>query len=155
MTDKAIAPKYRRASGSSLIEALADALTSIKAEDKLTDLELANFLGKDGQDSGKAYRTGYAEMPVTAFLRGCEVWNGRFANGALALIGMKLVPLDAGNINDRASLSALTRLLLELSVALEDGEITHDELTAMKTAIEEAGKVVDRLRSPSLKVVGE
>jgi hypothetical protein len=148
-------PRYRTVSGSSLIEAMAKSLQAIKDEDGLTDDELGRMVGKSGKDQGKAYRTGFTEMPTTSFLRACERWNGRFATDVFALIGMKLVPLDAGNMNDRASLSALTRLLLELSVALEDGEITQDELTAMKSAIEEAGKVVDRLRSPSLKVVGE
>lgn len=65
MSDGTIPPRYRRASGSDLIAALANALSDIKEQDRLTDKELAVFLGKGGQDSGKAYRTGFAEMPVT------------------------------------------------------------------------------------------
>lgn len=147
MTDKAITPKYRRASGSSLIEALAEALSAIKKEDGLTDKELASFLGKEGQDSGKAYRTGFAEMPVTAFLRGCEVWNGRFANGALALIGMRMSPLDKGMMSDRASFTVICTLLAKMSEALENDEIIDDEeLADMRTAVEVGGQAIDRLR---------
>lgn len=147
MSDGTIPPRYRRASGSDLIAALANALSDIKEQDRLTDKELAAFLGKSGQDSGKAYRTGFAEMPVTAFLRGCETWNGRFANEALALIGMKLVPLDAGAMNDRAGFTAMCALLTEMAEALEDdGEIDGEELAAMRAAVEKAGQYVDRLR---------
>ena len=37
------------------------------------------------------YSNALSEMPVSAFLLGCREWNGRFANGVLSLIGMKLV----------------------------------------------------------------
>lgn len=155
MTDRVIAPKYRRASGSALIEALAASLRTIKEEDRLTDKELAAFLGKDGPDSGKAYRTGFAEMPVTSFLRGCEVWNGRFANGALALVGMRLSALEAGGLSDRASFTAICNLLHKMSEALENDDlIDDDELADMRTAVEIGGQAIDRLRDRlKLKVV--
>lgn len=148
MTDTAIPPLHRSVSGSKLIETLGDSLTAIKAQDGLTDAELGKYLHK-GVDAGKAYRTGYAEMPVTSFLRGCERWNGRFANAALALIGMKLTPLHTGEITDQSLQTRLAKLMLEVSVALEDGVISEHELARMKRTLVEAGEAIDCYRVKS------
>lgn len=60
---------------------------------------------------------------------------------------MKLVPLDAGAMNDRAGFTAMCALLTEMAEALEDdGEIDGEELAAMRAAVEKAGQYVDRLR---------
>jgi hypothetical protein len=132
-------------SGSKLIEALGESLTTIKHEDSLTDAELGKFMHK-GVDAGKAYRTGYAEMPVTAFLRGCERWNGRFANDTLALIGMKLTPLTCEEVSDQTLQTRLAKLMLEVSVALEDGQIDDLEIARMKRTLVEAGEAIDAFR---------
>jgi len=145
MSDKAIAPLHRTVSGSKLIDVLAGSLTEIKSEDGLTDAEIGKFLHK-GVDAGKAYRTGYAEMPVTSFLRGCERWNGRFANDTLALIGMKLVPIANAEVNDQTLQTRLAKLMFEVSVALEDGVITPFELNGMKRTLIEAGEAIDSFR---------
>lgn len=145
MSDKAIPPLHRSISGSKLIDALAESLTEIKAQDELTDAELGKFLHK-GVDAGKAYRTGYAEMPVTAFLRGCERWNGRFANDALGLIGMKLVPLSTEAVSDQTLSTRLCKLMLDVSLALEDGVITDLEVARMKRTLIEAGEAIDSMR---------
>ena len=68
-------------------------------------------------------------------------------NPLFGKLGMKLVQIDAGEHSDRASLSCLTKLLLQMSLALEDdGEIDDSELAAMRDALEQAGQSVDRLR---------
>jgi len=143
--DTAIPPLHRGVSGSKLIDTLGDSLTRIKAEDGLTDAELGKYLHK-GVDAGKAYRTGYAEMPVTSFMRGCERWNGRFANDALALVGMKLVPIAAEPISGQTLQTRLTRLMLEVSMALEDGKIDDLEIARMKRSLIEAGEAIDHYR---------
>lgn len=145
MGDTAIPPLHRGVSGSKLIDTLGDSLTRIKAEDGLTDAELGKYLHK-GVDAGKAYRTGYAEMPVTSFMRGCERWNGRFANDALALVGMKLVPIAAEPISGQTLQTRLTRLMLEVSMALEDGKIDDLEIARMKRSLIEAGEAIDHYR---------
>lgn len=91
-------------------------------------------------------RTGYAEMPVTAFLRGCERWNGRFANDVLALVGMKLAPLSKEPISDQTLQTRLAKLMLELSLALEDGVIDDLEVQRMKRSLIEAGEAIDSMR---------
>lgn len=145
MSDKAIPPLHRTVSGSKLIDVLAESLTEIKAQDGLTDAEIGKFLHK-GVDAGKAYRTGYAEMPVTSFLRGCERWNGRFANDALSLIGMKLVPLATEVVSDQTLSTRLCKLMLDVSLALEDGVITDLEVARMKRTLIEAGEAIDSMR---------
>jgi hypothetical protein len=145
MSDTAIPPLHRTISASKLTDTLAESLSAIKDADELTDKELGAFLGK-GQDAGKAYRTGYAEMGFVSFLRGCERWNGRFANEVLSKIGMKLVPLGSGEVTDQSLQSRLAKLMYEVSIALEDGKIDDLELQRMKRTLIEAGEAVDAYR---------
>lgn len=149
MADTGIPPAYRSVSASKLIDALAECLTEIKREDDLTDADLGRILHK-GQDAGKAYRTGFAEMGVVAFLRGCERWNGRFAKDALALIGMKLTPLQPRPQSDRKFGVILSRLKLAVDEALEnDNEIDDQELDAMSALLDEVGAAIDARRTKS------
>ena len=66
-------------------------------------------------------------------------------NALFGAVGLKLVPTDAGEDN-RGTASCITKLLLQLSVALEDGLVDDRELAGMRTAIDEAGKAVDAMR---------
>ncbi len=61
-------------------------------------------------------------------------------------IGLKLVALDPGEVN-RSTASSITKLLLELSVALEDGKVDGRELAAMRSAIDEASAAIDSMRA--------
>lgn len=142
MSAAAIPPIHRSVSGSRLVETIGTSLSTIKSEDALTDAELGKYLHK-GVDAGKAYRTGYAEMPVTAFLRGCERWNGRFANDVLALIGMKLVPLATAEVTDQALSTRLSKLMFEWSLAMEDGRVDQFELARMKRTLIDAAEALD------------
>lgn len=146
MVEPTIVPRHRIASASSMLAALGDSLTAIKREDELTDSDLAAGLGK-GDDQAAKYRTGLAEMSVTTFLRGCLHWNGRFANTALAMVGMKLVPMDAGEVTDRQGVTSLMRAVLALQEALEDDGVVDDvELIQSRALIEDAGRFVDQCR---------
>lgn len=145
MSDRVIPPAHKTVSGLKLVETLGESLSRIKHEDSLTDAELGRFLHK-GVDAGKAYRTGYAEMPVTSFLRGCERWNGRFANDVLACVGMKLVPLSNAPIDGATLSTRVARLMLEISVAMEDGVIDDLEAQRMKRTLIEAGEAIDAVR---------
>lgn len=80
----------------------------------------------------------------------CVVNLATFAPDALSdlfgAVGMKLVPLDGGEV-DRHTASSITKLLFELSVALEDGNVDSRELAAMRKAIDDAGKAIDAMRA--------
>lgn len=60
--------------------------------------------------------------------------------------GFKLVAMEAGEANERSAASALTKLLFEMSVALEDNRIDDHELAAMRAALEGAGRHIDQMR---------
>ncbi len=62
-------------------------------------------------------------------------------------VGLKLVPLDGGEEVGQSSATALTSLLLQMSIALQDGKIDARELAAMRAAIDEAGRAVDAMRA--------
>ena len=145
MPDTVIPRSWRSVSASKLIEAAADSLTEIKDADGLTDKEIGQFLGR-GQDAGKAYRTGYAEMGMVAFLRGCERWNGRFANDVLGKVGMKLVPLSHETMTDQSLQTRLAKLMVDVSIALEDGIIDDLEIARMKRTLIDAGEAIDAYR---------
>jgi hypothetical protein len=138
--------RFRTVSASLLLDTLGKSLTEIKREDDATDADLGVVLGKSG-DRAEAYRKGAGDMGVVSFLRGCGKWDGRFANNALALVGMKLVPMEAGEGVDRQSITVLASLLAEVGAALEDdGRIDDEELSNMSHVLEQAGKHIDRLR---------
>ncbi|WEK42956.1 MAG: hypothetical protein P0Y64_16685 [Candidatus Sphingomonas colombiensis] len=145
MSDRLIVRPARLTSASKLIDTLAESLSEIKEQDELTDADLGGALGK-GADQGAKYRTGLAEMGLVAFLRGCERWNGRFANDVLALIGVKLVPIHAGEANGQSLQTRLAKLMLEVSVAMEDGILTELEIHRMQRSLVEAGEAIDALR---------
>lgn len=146
MTAPHIHSRYRTVPASLLLDTLGESLTAIKREDAATDADLGQVLGKS-EDRAAAYRAGNGDMGVVSFLRGCREWDGRFANAALAHVGMRLVPLDAGEGCDRASVTALCALLAKKSAALEnDGIIDDAELEDMWPELEAASRHIDRLR---------
>ena len=148
MPDPTIHGRHRVVSASKLIEALGESLSVIKEQDGLTDAELGAVMHK-GADQGAKYRTGLAEMGVVAFLRAASAWNGRFANDALALIGMKLTPIRALPQSDRRFGVLLSRLKLAVDVALEDdNEIDDAELAAMKALLIDVGAAIDARLQP-------
>lgn len=146
MTVPHIHGRYRTVPASLLLETLGASLSDIKEQDRATDADLGAVLGKS-DDRAAVYRAGGADMGVVSFLRGCREWDGRFANAALALIGMRMVPLDPSAGCDRSSVTALCALLAKKSAALEnDGVIDDAELDDMWPELEAAAKHIDRLR---------
>lgn len=127
-------------SASSVLSALGDDLTKIKAEDKLTWADIARVLGRSDDQAAK-YAEGSAEMGVTAFYFAKQAWNGRFTGTADALIGVRA----PDNLDDRSRGSLLLRAALELSVALEDGTLTDDEILASRATLESARDAIDGL----------
>ncbi|NJC06538.1 hypothetical protein GGQ97_002331 [Sphingomonas kaistensis] len=77
-------------------------------------------------------------------------WNALLVNenaldGLAAHFGKKLVDTNAGEIS-RKTASCITKLMFELSVALEDDRVDDRELAAMRHSIEEVGKSIDAMR---------
>lgn len=153
MTHPTIVTRYRVPSASSLLGALGESLELIKEQDSLTDGEIGAVMHK-GADQGGKYRTGLAEMGVIAFLRACATWNGRFANEALSLIGMKLSPIEAQPQSDRSFGVILARLKLAVDEALENDDVIDEaELDAMRGVLDDAGRAIDARRGRVVRVV--
>lgn len=142
----------RRASfsASRALELLGKDLDRIKEEDGLGLKDVGRALGKSEDAAGK-YITALSEMSVTTFLLGCREWNGRFANGVLGLIGMKLVDASPDTATDSERLCRILRLAHLLSVALNDeetpGDVDENELRDIGSdTLDEAARAIDALR---------
>jgi len=129
---------------------LGEDLTNIRKEDGLTWKDVGRVLGKS-EDRASNYATALAEMPVSAFLLGCREWNGRFGNGVLSLIGMKLVETDTETVNDSQKLARILRLASLIGDALVDietpGAVDDNELENIGSEVlDEASRAIDALR---------
>ena len=146
---------------STALQQVGDDLATIRKEDGLTWKDVGRVLGKS-DDRASDYANALSEMPVSAFLLGCREWNGRFANGVLGLIGMRLVEVDNESVSDGEKLTRILRLAHVLSKALTDldtpGVVDDAELDDIDTEmLDEATRAIDALRarkSRKLRSVG-
>lgn len=127
-------------SASSVLEAIASELTTIKHEDGLTDADIGRVLGKS-EDQAAKYRTGLAEMGAVAFAAGKREWNGRFT-GAFDRLCVESRP---GKMADHTALTAVLDAAARISKALEDGTITPEEVRDSRPALEDARASLDAL----------
>lgn len=146
MTGPQLYSRYHTVPASLLLKTLGDSLDAIKREDEATDTDLGAALGKHAA-TAERYRKGNGKMDVVSFLRGCRQWDGRFANAALGLIGMKLCPIEAEPADDQASVTIMLRLTVQLSAELErDNDISDADLERHRSLIERVGRLVDSYR---------
>lgn len=143
--------KHHGFSVSKALEQIGADLKSIKDEDGLSWKDVGRTLGKS-DDRASDYANAISEMPVSAFLLGCKEWNGRFANGVLSLISMKLVDADVEPLSDTEKLTRLLRLAHLISMALNDmdtpGAVDDDELQSIGLdALVQASRAIDSLRT--------
>jgi hypothetical protein len=85
-------------------------------------------------------------MPFSTFLLGCRRWNGRFGGRVLAMIGKRLADLEAADtLSDREKESHLLKAAFELSICLQDGVLTDEEIRANRQTLENASASIDAL----------
>lgn len=131
---------------SRIVEAVAETLTVIKAEDKLTWGDIGAAIGKS-EDQAAKYADGSAVMDMPTFLRACNTWNGRFSNPVLALFNLHIAESAAvTNGSVPHLLLGMTQLSASLQQAMLDQKITDEEVIDMHSYIEVAGALVDYLR---------
>jgi predicted transcriptional regulator len=129
-------------SASSVLDILAESLSAIRRDDKLTFADMAAVLGKSEDQAGK-YASGQQEMGVIAYARAKREWNGRFT-GALDRLCVDSRPSAAAT--DRAKGSAVLKAALALSVALEDDDaIDCHEVRANRGTLENARDAINEL----------
>ena len=93
---------------STLLQAIADSLSAIRRDDKLTYADIGAAIGKS-EDQAAKYCDGSATMDACTFLRACTFWNGRFANGPLAHIGQVVCHEDVGSFDQPVEQFATAR----------------------------------------------
>ena len=141
MTGPTIYGKRRALSASIVREAISLDLMQIKVEDRLTFADIGRILGKS-EDQVAKYCDGTACMDAVAYAFAKDQWNGRFTGRLDALI--------AGNVDascDREKGSRLLKAALALSVALEDGAVTDEEIRRDRKTLEHARDAIEALLS--------
>lgn len=136
----------RYVAASALLDVTGEALTTIKEAENLTWKEVGSALGV-GDDQAARYGKGNAEMGFTAFLRGCQLWNGRFSIAATKM-GLSLSPanIPPSAADARKGMLSLTLLLAELQSAMLDGDLEDDEVAAMDALIEQADQFLEAMK---------
>lgn len=132
MTAPLIHGKRRTISASGILTALGDALSRVRAEDRLTWDDVGRVLGKSPDQAAK-YADASAEMGVTAFAFAVREWGSRFTGGL-----DRLLAGDAGEECPRRAETDILRCALTLSSLLADGELSvaeiRDNLSVLETA---------------------
>src|SRR4051812_17229302 len=124
--------RNRPLTASDIRETVGDALASIRIEDKLTWIDLGEILGKSDDQAAK-YADGSAEMGIVCYTKARIAWGSRFT-GAIDKIVERVSP----NVDAKQAQSCILKAALALSVALEDGELTDDEIRANRSTLERA-----------------
>lgn len=139
MTARHIHGNRRVFSASSVRDTIAETLASIKDEDKLTFADMARIFGKSA-DRAEAYHNGdFKAMDAFSLLAAWREWNGRFIGPLRDLVENS----RPGKPNDRRSQVSILEAALALSVALEDGEISREEVRANRSTLENARDAID------------
>lgn len=125
-------------SASAALDAAGRALNEIKAQDRLTWADVGAVLGKS-EDQAAKYADGTATMDFITFGRGKREWNGRFTG----YFDQLCTDSRPGKIDDRTCESTVLKAVLALSVALEDGSITREEVRANRGTLEAARDAID------------
>lgn len=120
------------------LESLGRALHEIKAQDGLTWADIGAALGVSDDQAAK-YAEGTASMNVVTYGRAKREWNGRFT-GYFDRLCEETRP---GKVCDHSSLTVVLDASARLAKALEDGEITADEVRANRKQLEAARDAIE------------
>lgn len=127
----------RSLSAFSVRNALAAALMQIKAEDELTFKDVGRILGV-GEDQAARYCDGTASIKAENLYFGKREWNGR-------LTGLADKLLETVEQQDAHKAQTLIlKAALALSAALEDGDLSENEILANRTILENAKEAIDK-----------
>lgn len=125
-------------SASTALEAAGRAIAEIKTQDRLTWADVGAVLGVS-EDQAAKYADGTATMSFVTFGRGKKEWNGRFT-GYFDRLCEDSRP---GKLDDRQGHTSILQAALALSVALEDGDISAEEVRANRHTLENAKNAIE------------
>lgn len=129
-------------SASAVMDAIADALTTIKREDGLTDADIGRVLGKS-EDQAAKYRTSQAEMGIVAFSAAQREWGARFTAPLDQLCQGSRPQVE----DDQATLVSLLDLGVRMATAMNDGHIDAHEVRANLAQLSRVRDQLDALIS--------
>lgn len=127
----------RTVTASLLLEAVADRLSTIRNEDNLRWSDIGGVLHKS-EDQAAKYADGSAEMGFVAYARAKLAWGDRFSGGVDALLKAAHTPVNA-----HVAQSCVLRAALALAEALEDGDLSVEEIRANRSTLEKAREAID------------
>lgn len=125
-------------SASNARDVIAKVLTEIKDAQGLTDADLGRILGKSDDQAAK-YRTGLAGMDAFSLMAAWREWNGEFIGPIRRFCEDSRPQL----VDDQQTLTTILEAGLKISVALEDGSITPEEVRANRPTLENLRDVID------------
>lgn len=125
-------------SASTALEAAGRALAEIKSQDRLTWSDVGAVLGVS-EDQAAKYADGTATMSFVTFGRGKREWNGRFTG----YFDRLCVDSRPGKHDDRLGHTKILEAALALSVALQDGNISPEEVRANRSTLENARDAIE------------
>jgi hypothetical protein len=127
----------RTITASMLREACADRLSAIRQEDRMTWHDMGHVLGKS-EDQAAKYADGSAEMGFVSYAFAKLAWGKRFTSGVDSLLERASPHADP-----RQAQSCVLRAALALAEALEDGELTVQEVRDNRSTLEAARDAID------------
>lgn len=141
MSARASTASHRRLSASTIRQAIADDLMQIKFEDGLTFDDIGRILGKSA-DAAARYCDGTASMAYETAVLAREAWNGRFTGRVDLLLAGR-----PDSTCDQSKQSRLLKAALDLSLALEDGQLSDEEIRGNRKSLEAARDAIGALLS--------
>ena len=125
---------------------VAKIIRSIQSREGHTDGETADVLGVSASTIANA-RNERNDLSALTLIQIGRRYDMNDLQPLAGLIDAKLVPLDAAEEVGQSTASCITRLLFQLSVALEDGKVDDAELASMRGALDAAGQAIDGMRA--------
>ena len=137
MTAPTLHGKKPTYSASNAVEALGRAIAEIKHQDSLTWADIGAVLGKS-EDQAAKYADGTATMDAITYGRGKREWNGRFTG----YFDRLCVDSRPSGVSDHSTLTAVLNAAASLSHALEDGEVSPEEVREHRSELEAASDAI-------------
>lgn len=130
----------------SLLKAIGDRITKIKADSAYTWPDMSRFFGGKDKTMVAKYSDATADMPITAFVAAGQSFGPSFLDSALNIIGYRAVPTYYTCTEDAPKVRLFADLIGDIAEILPEG-VSDAELIAKAETIEAAGAAIDEFRA--------
>jgi hypothetical protein len=130
--------RRRAITASAILDAIADALTLIKHEDRLRWSDMGEIIGKS-EDQVAKYADGSATMDVISAAKARAAWGSRFTGNIDRLIDKERAPISEGQAQ---------HCILKCALAIEEsrdqhGRLTIEDIRSNRATLENARDAID------------